>query len=90
MRQGVPPPSGLCPLPDDDERDDGAAVEPQVVGTVRAVNLRNEENGITLLNRRRPHVRQPGQPVHELPDESDLVIVGEGRQVWRAELRPDR
>ena len=40
-------------LPDDDERDDGAVVEPEVARTARAVHLRYDGNGITLTQRRR-------------------------------------
>ena len=45
------------PSPNDDERDDGAAVESKVARTARAVHLRHEGSGITprirsLLDRR--------------------------------------
>jgi len=46
-------------LPDDDERDDGAAVESHVARTARAAHLRSSGNGITLTQQRRTSTRLP-------------------------------
>ena len=53
------------PLPDDDERDDGAAVKPQVARTARAGHLWDEGDAITLPLRRHTFTRLSMEIAHD-------------------------